>query len=224
MKIDDIVIMPHAIKRFRERYAALNGIQLSDAELSDRLRTLIAKAKPEKENSLLQLRKEAHGGIGEYFIALPWRFVFSERGLETCEIVPQDIFVVENPYILPPSEKIRFYLKVNTSKKNPITEITRSSDRKTLHLRNSIEINTIVRALRIIGLEVNHLKEPRRLEIVIPQNIVSYFVEQLAEPEDIMISLGRTDSFRLGLQKAHCSGIAKADMERILEFLQINKS
>ena len=110
MKIDDIVITPHAIERFKQRYEELEGVKLSDPESVDKLHALIAKAEPEEENPLLQLRREAHGGIGEYLMTPPWRFVFSDKGLETCEIMPQEISVVKNPHIALLSEKTRFFI------------------------------------------------------------------------------------------------------------------
>lgn len=224
MKIDDtITIAPHAIERFKQRYEALEGVQLSDEESVNRIQTLIAQAKPEEENPVLQLRREAYGGIGEYLMRPPWRIVVSDKRVETCEIVPQDILVVKNPRIPSLSEKTRFFIKVKTDKRRALTQITRYPEKKTLHLRNAIKMNAVVRSLRIIGFEVNHLKEPNRLEIAVPRNAVPYRVEQLAKPESVLISLGRTDLFKLGLQRAHCSGINKIDLERILKFLQVNK-
>lgn len=224
MNVDNFVITFHASERFRERYKALKGVELSDAELKDKLKTLIANAKPEKDSPVLQLRREAHGGIGTYLMNPPWRFVFSDKGLETCEIVPQEILLVKNPHIPADLERTRFFIKIKIKKRKMLTRITRSLDRKTLHLRNLIEINAIVRSLRVIGLEVNHPEEPNRLEIVVPRNIASYRIEQLIGPENILISLGRTDLFALGLQRIKCLGITKLELEKILDFLQINKS
>ncbi len=224
MKIDDIVITLHAIERFKQRHEALMGVQLNDAELMDKLRELVDKAVPEEENPALEIRRRAHGGVGIYLINPPWRFVLSEKRLETCEIVPQDMLFVKNPRIPPCSEKTRFIIKIKLDRRKLLTKIRRSFDKKTLHLQNLIEINTIIRVLRIFGLEVNRLSEPNRLEIVVPQNINTYWIEQLGQPENVLISLGRTDSFPLGLQRINCSGIFKPDLERILKFLQINNS
>jgi len=224
VKIDDIVITPHAIERFKQRYEALKGVQLNDVQVNEKLRDLIKKAEPEEENSLLQLRREAHDNIGTYLINPPWRFVFSKKRLETCEIVPQQMLLVKNPRIPACLEKTRFFIKIKLNKRRLLTEITRSFDKRTLHLQNLIEIEVIVRALRILGSEVNRLAEPNHLEIVVPQDIGVYWIEQLAKPENMLISLGRTDSFPLGRQRVNCSGIRKLDLERILNFLQINNS
>ena len=223
MKIDDNVITPHAIERFRQRYEALKGVKLDDAELGNNLRGLLKKAKPEEENPALKIRREDHGGAGTYLIKFPWRFVFSEKELETCEIMPQDVLLVKNPHIPVRLEKTRFFIKIGLKRQRSLTEITRSFDERTLHLQSLIEINVIIRALRSLGLEVNRLSEPNRLEIVVPQDINTYWIEQFIEPESVLISLGRTDSFPLGRQRVNCPGILKLDLERILNFLQINK-
>jgi len=224
VKIEDTLITPHAIERFKQRYKALNSVQLNDAELTDRLSDLIAEAVPEKESPILEARRQSHGGTGTYLVNMPWRFVFSNKRLETCEIIPQDMLLVENPHIPACLEKTRFFIKVKLNRRKLLTKITRSFDRRTLHLQNLVEISAIIRALRILGVEVNQLSEPNRLEIIVPQNIDAFLIEQLARPENILIYSGRTDSFPLGRQKAYCSGITKLDMEKILEFFQINKS
>ena len=225
MPIENVVIMPHAIERFKQRYEALKGVKLADQELMLKLHALIEKAKPEKENPLIQFRRESHGGTGEYLISPPWRFVFSDKGLETCEVVPQEMIVIKNPHIPPPMEKARFFLKIKGNKRRLATQITRSYDKKTLHLQDFIETNSIVRSLRAIGLEVNRLKEPTHFEIVVPQTVIVYKIEQLLNLKEISISLGRIESvFPLGLQRVDCSGIAKRELEKILEFLQINNS
>lgn len=224
MEIDSVLITQHAMERFRQRYEALKGVQLSDTELVDKLSGLIMRARPEPENPVLELRRAAHGGVGEYLLAPPWRFVFSDKGLETCEIMPQEMLVVKNPIIPSFGEKTRFSVKIKTDRRRLLTEITRSCDKKTLHLQNLIEVNAIIRSLRILGFEVNRMAEPTRLEIVVPQDTAVYRIEPLAKFENILISLGHTDLFPLGLQRAYCSGITKTDLERIVTFLQVNKS
>jgi len=223
VKIEDTVITQHAIGRFKQRYEALKGVQLNDAELEARLRDLVSRAVPEEENPVLDTRRQAHGGIGMYLINPPWRFVFSEKRLETCEIVPQEMLFVKNPHIPAHLEKARFFIKIKIDRRRLLTKITRSFDKKTLHLQNLIEINAIIRALRILGMEVNRLAEPHRLEVVIPQKLDVYWIEQFVRPENLLIALGRTDSFPLGRQRINCSGILKLDLDRILNFLQVNK-
>jgi len=218
-----MIITLHAEERFKQRYEALEGVQLVDKELIDKLRDLVSKAVPEKENPSLEIRRQAHGGVGTYLIYPPWRFVFSENRLETCEIVPQEMLLVKNPRIPAHLEKTRFVIKIKLDKRRLLTKITRSFDKRTLHLQNLIEIEAIVRALKALGLEVDQLAEPNKLEVVVPRNIGVYWIE-FAQPENLLISLGRTDSFPLGRQKISCPGILKPDLERILDFLQINKS
>jgi len=224
VNIDGTVITPHAIERFKQRYGALTGIQLNDTELLDRLRDLVDSAVLEEEKPALTSRREAHNGVGTYFINPPWRFVFSDKGLETCEIVPQEVFLVKNQHVPAHLEKARLSLKIKLDRRKLTTKITRSFDKKTLHLQNLVEIHVITHALRIFGLEVNRLPKPHYFEVVIPKDIGAYWIEQLAKPGNVMISLGRTDSFPLGKQRISCSGIYKLDLERILNFLQINKS
>jgi len=224
VNIDDIVISPHAIDQFKRRYKDLNGVVLIDeTELMEKLSALIAQAVPEEESPALESRRQFHGGIGTYFVSPPWRFVFSENNkLETCEIVPQEIFLVKNPHIPNYLVKTRLFIKIKLDRRRLLTKITK--DKKTLHLQNLIEINAVIRALRALGLRVNQQSETNRLEIVVPQDIGVYWLEQFAKPENVMISLGRTDSFPLGRQRISCPGILKLDLERVLNFLQINKS
>ncbi len=220
-----IEITPHAKERFKERYEAINGVQFNDWELMDKLLDLISKAVPEEESPVLEVRREAHDGIGTYLINDPWRFVFSEKRLETCEIIPQDVLSVENPHIPDGEVQNRFLIKIKLDRRKLLTEITKYYDKKTLHLRNLIEIDVIIRILRFLGLEVNQLTEENKLEIVVPRNVGVYWIEQQAKPENLLIFWGRTNSFPLGQKKVNCSGITKPDLKKILNFvLQINKS
>ena len=227
MKIDGIEIIPHAMKRFRQRHQALTGVQLNNAELIEKLKSLIAGAVPEAETPLLEIRKYLHNEASVYLVNLPWRFVFSRKNmkkLKTCEIIPEEISLVENPHIPNDKEKSRFFLKIKLDRRKQLTQITRSFDKRTLHLQNLIEINALIRALRTIGLGVDQSTVPNHLEIIVPQDIVAYGIAQFAQPDNVLISLNQTNPFPLGRQRVVCQGILKPDLERILSFLQVHNS
>ena len=230
MEIDNILILPHAIGRFQKRYEALNHVTLEGQALMNRLQDLIMNAKPEEDGLILQKRRDAHGGIGKYLINLPWRFVFSNVGLETCEIVPENVTVVENPKIPQFLERTRFFVRIEEDAKFLTTTIINLSNEREFCLKGPPEINAIIRCLRAIGVEINYKRmgdkaqKIARLEIVVPIHLYPYEIEQVANSRKIRIFLNRNNLFTLGLKRIACVGITEKELKRILRFLRINKS
>lgn len=230
MKIENILILPHAIERFQKRYEALTHVTLEGPALMDKMYALIRNAESEEEGPILQKRRDAHGGVGKYLVNPPWRFVFSNVGLETCEIMPEKVTVVQNPKILPPLERTRFFVRIEEDAQFLTTAITRLSDNWKFRLKGPPEINAIIRCLRAIGVEINYKRmgdeaqKIARLEIVVPKHLYPYEIEQVLNSRKIRIFINRNNLFTLGLKKIACVGITKKELNKILKFLQINKS
>lgn len=227
MKIENMPVSSHAMTRFKERYEAFENAKLAPKEAEEKLSELLKKSEIEEAGMALEKRRNNHGKADLYTICHPWRFVFSNGILITCEIMPQNISVVKNPCIPPQKRKARHLIQFEENGKKNVTRMYRPFDKSEMILENSPEINAIIRSLRAIGLEVNYKRtgggnrKAASLEIVIPKYLEPYQIEEVNGCKKIRIFINRNDIFPLGLRTISCIGICKQELERILKFIHI---
>lgn len=230
-----IQVTAHAMERFVTRYEAYYGVSLTQRQADKEFWNIISEAELELLNPSLEERRQAYPESTdrvEYYINFPWRFVFIDDKLVTCEIIPIREIVVANPIVPFSRARAEFTIEVKEDSKTGTTRLRRYFNRANyapspvfdLTLPKLAEVNAVIKSLRAIGISVEYQRSTGEqigafLQVVVPQHVAQYDIHQATDENVVFLHIGQDDLFPRGRKLISCYGIAPNTLQMVIDFV-----